>query len=441
MSQNSISLEKALELLQTYQQTRQYKKSIALASTILRTVPDNVTVLRFFQEARLQYALSKSQMLTRVFQGIMAVLLVLAGLFAYQWWAVFPTFEKTTASHEGKLISLIKENGTLREKNDQLTGQITLFQNQVSLLTTGLHEVSEKLLRKREENPDEKLQQIAALQVKIDEQNNQIQQLIKLSVEQEKKKPTAFTYAQDIRNFLIVGDHGGLTDTIMIASVNPSLKTISLISVPRDLYIDGRKVNEIYKAYGRDTLQVYLHDITGLTIQHYLKVDLEGFVKVIDLVGGIDVNVPKDIADKQYPTGDGNTEELFIAKGWQHFDGTQALKYARTRHGDSDFERAKRQQQVIEITLDKIRALGIADVAQQLELAKTMLASVETDVNVFQALGFYQDYQQFTIERGNVISTSNFLYPSKTANNDYIALPTDTTYEAIQKYVYDLVMR
>lgn len=437
----SLSLQKALELLELYISKRQWHKAVDLASKILTTVPENEQVQKILQQAQLQYALHKSRLLTNTIRLSVAGIVILAGFLAYQWTSVFPAFEKTTAEQQSKLINIIRENGDLNEKNERLQKQINLFQQQVSLLTTGLHAVSDKIDRKREVQPDNKEAEITALQNKIDEQNNQIQQLIRLTVEAEKKKPSTFTYANNITNFMIVGDHGGLTDTIMVASVNPSLKTVSLISVPRDLYIDGRKINEVYKAYGRDTLQVYLADITGLNVKHYVKLDLEGFVKIIDLLGGIDVNVPKDIYDKQYPTGDGNTEELSINKGWQHFDGTMALKYARTRHGDSDYERAKRQQQVIEVTLEKIKAIDIGDINQELELAKTVLASVETDVNLFEILGFYQDYKDFSLERGNVVSTSNFLYASKSVNNDYIALPKDPTFQEIRQFVYDVVMK
>jgi LCP family protein required for cell wall assembly len=242
-------------------------------------------------------------------------------------------------------------------------------------------------------------------------------------------------------NILILGENGGLTDTIMIASINPSLKTISLISIPRDLYVEGRKINEIAKEFGRDTLGVYIHDITGLVIHHYVTVQFDGFKKIIDALGGIDINVGKDIEDKNYPVGDGTVETFSIKAGWQHMDGETALKYARTRHDDSDFERAKRQQQVVDTILQKFNALNITDINKLFEMGYIAIGAINTDINIFEGLGYYQDYKNYRLKTGNVISTANYLYSTKSPANAYILLPNDTTFQEIRQFVYDVVMK
>ena len=85
-----------------------------------------------------------------------------------------------------------------------------------------------------------------------------------------------------------------------------------------------------------------LSEVTGYPIDYQVTVNFDGFRQIIDLVNGIDIDVPRDIVDKEYPTEDFGIEELFIPKGLQHMDGDVALKYARTRHADSDYGRAER---------------------------------------------------------------------------------------------------
>jgi anionic cell wall polymer biosynthesis LytR-Cps2A-Psr (LCP) family protein len=85
----------------------------------------------------------------------------------------------------------------------------------------------------------------------------------------------------------------------------------------------------------------------GVPVRHYVRVGFEGFSAVVDAVGGIDVHVEERIVDNAYPTEDYGTTRIEIPAGPQHMDGEMALKYVRTRHASSDFDRAARQQQVV----------------------------------------------------------------------------------------------
>jgi LCP family protein required for cell wall assembly len=121
-------------------------------------------------------------------------------------------------------------------------------------------------------------------------------------------------------NFLLAGIGGGvhdgpqLTDTIMLASINTRLKTVSLLSIPRDLYVEypdggAGRINELYgrgiKAYGQargiKMLQDKVSEITGEAIDHFLVVDFAGFTKFVDLLDGLEVTVPDDLVDTEYP--------------------------------------------------------------------------------------------------------------------------------------------
>jgi polyisoprenyl-teichoic acid--peptidoglycan teichoic acid transferase len=188
------------------------------------------------------------------------------------------------------------------------------------------------------------------------------------------------------------------TDTMMIVSIDPISKTATLLSIPRDLWVPipdyGLGVTEdrinaahaygdAYKypgggpALAKKTVQYNL----GIPIHYYVRVDFRGFEKIIDTIGGIDVDVPKDIVDNEYPTSDYGTERLYIPAGRQHMNGTLALKYARTRHADNDFQRARRQQQVILAVRDKVLSLNIP-LSRIPQLVSTLGESVQTDMTL-----------------------------------------------------------
>lgn len=190
------------------------------------------------------------------------------------------------------------------------------------------------------------------------------------------------------------------TDTMMIASINTEDETISLLSVPRDLYV-------VIPGYGRDRINtafVYgsggsnpaggaalamqtIEYNLGVHIDHYLMVDFSAFVDTIDLLGGIDVYVPYDINDPTYPSMDYGYDPLYIPAGQQHFDGEMALKYARTRHQDNDFYRAQRQQQILFAIRSKVLGLGATEMLRQ---APTIYGRVKegirTDMSLEQML-------------------------------------------------------
>jgi len=177
-------------------------------------------------------------------------------------------------------------------------------------------------------------------------------------------------------NILLIGvdsrpsrDHA-LTDTMIVASVDPVGETLSMLSVPRDI-VDmplpngqtyPQKINSMLShvnanpddpmfdwanGSGTRALQDSIGTMLGVPIHYYAKVDLPGFIDVVDALGGINVNVPKPLRAPGY--ADFGLFGFTVEKGRHHFDGREALAYARIRKavGESDFTRAERQQQVI----------------------------------------------------------------------------------------------
>lgn len=181
-------------------------------------------------------------------------------------------------------------------------------------------------------------------------------------------------------NILLLGLAGenypgeNLTDSIIIASVDPNTYQTALLSIPRDLYVQipeiagYTKINALY-ARGKDRkgrgldgiedLKESLAEITGLNIHYYVALDFDGFKKTIGELGGIKIQVPKDLHDERYPGPNFSYETFDIKKGLQVMNGETALKYARTRHDeDGDFGRAYRQQQILESARQKAFSLG-----------------------------------------------------------------------------------
>ncbi|MCC7162224.1 MAG: LCP family protein [Anaerolineae bacterium] len=189
------------------------------------------------------------------------------------------------------------------------------------------------------------------------------------------------------------------TDTMIVATFDPQTKTAGMLSIPRDLYVPipapGAGENRINTAnfYGdsskypgggpalaRKTVEYNF----AIPIHYYVLVDFDGFRRLIDALGGIDIDVPEAIDDPEYPTEDYGVMHLQIPAGRQHMNGDIALKYARSRKSTSDFDRSKRQMQVILAARDK--ALKINAIAQAPQLLAQLANAFETDMPPQQIL-------------------------------------------------------
>jgi LCP family protein required for cell wall assembly len=175
------------------------------------------------------------------------------------------------------------------------------------------------------------------------------------------------------------GGGGYLTDTMIVASIDPTTRQVAMFSVPRDMsniplpdefpaarrYADGAYPNKINTLYtiarqapqlfpGSDSqrgfiaLKGALSELYGLDIKYYIAVDFQGFLDTVEALGGVTIDVQVPVRDIHYPADDGRGSlNLYIRPGIHHFDGRDALAYARARHATSDFDRAQRQQRVI----------------------------------------------------------------------------------------------
>jgi LCP family protein required for cell wall assembly len=156
------------------------------------------------------------------------------------------------------------------------------------------------------------------------------------------------------------------TDAIMIMGIQPQGLRTSLLSIPRDIFIQvpdygSQRINTInvlgeQEATGRGVplLQQSIAQSFDLQTDRYVKLNFQAFVALIDAVGGVTIDVPKAITDYQFPTANGGTTVVTFEPGVQTMDGERALTYARTRHADDDYQRASRQQQVLSALAGKL---------------------------------------------------------------------------------------
>jgi LCP family protein required for cell wall assembly len=275
-------------------------------------------------------------------------------------------------------------------------------------------------------------------------------------------------------------DGGYLTDTIIQAVVQPNAKRIIMITIPRDLAVDipvsqsrilKDKINAAF-AIGMDDknypekaqefraktnpgalAKKLVGEITGYPIDSYIAVSFEGFVKAIDVLGGVDVMFPAPFDDYRYPVkGKENDpcgksqeeiaslsavlkgdelekqfpcrfEHLHIDKGLQHLDGELALKVARSRHSSSDFDRSQRQRKIIEAAKEKIFEIGFLPKAIPffLSLGKDLKTDIDTDV-LIALLPYAQELRSYAVV-DIALSDENVLGQGYNATGQYVLYP------------------
>lgn len=228
-------------------------------------------------------------------------------------------------------------------------------------------------------------------------------------------------------NVLFLGIGGGkhdgplLTDTIIYASIDPKNSKLTLVSLPRDLWIPElyAKINTAYssgeakrKGGGLVLTKSVVEKVIGQRVDYVLRIDFNGFTRAVDTIGGIDVAVENSFIDFEYPITGKETDtcgfigeefekratdsaileafpcrfmRISFEKGIQHMNGEKALQFVRSRHGTggegTDFARARRQEKVIDAFKNKIFSLGTLLNPQRLVLLyEVVKGSIDTDI-------------------------------------------------------------
>ncbi len=186
---------------------------------------------------------------------------------------------------------------------------------------------------------------------------------------------------------LLVGYHNRGTDTMILAHVNRSAGKISLVSIPRDLWWEGHKLNAYFFGSGKEEFLDIVSEICGMRVDYYLSVDMYAFIDVVNALGGIDVTLEREVRDPTYRIvrEDGSEGTLYYPPGTYHLDGVEALRLARSRHGSNDFERSLMQQKILGALRERAGDLDVTDLATYGRFLR--IASEQTESNMpFPAL-------------------------------------------------------
>jgi LCP family protein required for cell wall assembly len=267
----------------------------------------------------------------------------------------------------------------------------------------------------------------------------------------------------DRLNILLLGyrgvddPNGGLlTDSMMVMSIKKSTGEVALISVPRDLYVTlphseaKGKINEAYAvgtkngswqgalSYSKQEIE----DVTGLDINYVASIDFQAFKEIVDTLGGVTVYLDKPFVEK-VPFAEGS---ISLPAGTSTINGEKALLYSRARESSSDFDRVRRQQQVLMGIKEKALNLGvISNPTKIVSIINSLGNHVRTDAELWEIQDLAQIFSKLDNSKikHKVFDTTptGLLYQSHASNGAYILLPEGGSYDKIReacKNIFDV---
>ncbi len=281
------------------------------------------------------------------------------------------------------------------------------------------------------------------------------------------------TLQKGVYNLLSLGyggaGHDGalLTDSIIITHVDTNLHKATLISIPRDLWVPGNQKINAVGIHGFANSGPVITNITGLPINYYVAVDFSGFTKIVDNIGGITVTVPNSFDDQFYPiTGEENNtcgftmdqinefkskysgfelekqftcryEHLHFEKGPITINGSNALKFVRSRHGDSDFGRSARQFAVLTGIGNKLVSLRSINKIEDTVNTLFQIVKTDLDLGTIKSLGeVFVDPGLYKINQIS-LTTDNVLTQGTSLDGQFILTPKsgDFNFQVIKDYI------
>ncbi|MFN8483871.1 MAG: LCP family protein [Anaerolineae bacterium] len=264
-------------------------------------------------------------------------------------------------------------------------------------------------------------------------------------------------------NILLMGTDEGRTcddglprsDTMILVSIDPEAKRAYMISFPRDLWvaIPGRGIAGIpnedrintalvwgdlyrYPGGGPMLARATVEKNFGQPINYHAIINIDGLARVIDILGGVDIDVKNEVHDFNYPTADCGVKTIDIKPGMQHMDGERALEFARSRHESSDLDRADRQQQVLLAIRQKALQLDIipklpALLGEYKNLVKTDLSPIE----ILALANLMKDIKSDSIER-QVIDI-NMIHPWTRPDGAQVLIPDRAKIRAVFEKMFN----
>lgn len=290
---------------------------------------------------------------------------------------------------------------------------------------------------------------------------------------QENVDPTKLHGEGDGRvNVLLLGrgglghDGADLTDTILIASIDPVFKEAAIVSIPRDLYVktpssgsmkinavyataknkvlNGKKIANQQKAAedaGFKAIEDSVKDVLGIPIHYHGMVDFTGFRQAVDAVGGVDITAPNAVYEVMRI--DGKNYTLNVKPGLQHFDGFRALAYSRSRHTSArgDFDRAERQRLIMVGLKNKVFTLGtLSNPLKVNQLLDALGDHVQTNFTQSELMRLYEigkSIDSSKVESVGLADPPNNYLTTGMIGNQSVVLPTAgvNNYKAIQNFI------
>lgn len=244
------------------------------------------------------------------------------------------------------------------------------------------------------------------------------------------------------------------SDALMLVHIDPQRGDVGVLSMPRDLWLNipgygESKVNAAFyqgeiaqpNGGGIAAAKQTLSNAYNLPIDYGVVIDFAGFRSLIDALGGITVDVPKELYDGQFPTEDYGYTVAHFLPGPQQMDGSTALMYARTRHPDSDFERIKRQQLVMLGIANKIRERGaLQNLHEADQLTAALTPYIHTDMPPDLVLSMLWNMREIDPAKARRYTVDSSLLWETSVNGAYALVPQQGVLPALgQKLLTDPV--
>ena len=234
-------------------------------------------------------------------------------------------------------------------------------------------------------------------------------------------------------NILLLGsdvrpDDGGFrTDVTLWVSLNPQDGFVSIISFPRDLYVNipgwgYQRINTAFQYGGFDLLAETFESNFGIRPDYYVMVDFEGFKAVINNLGGIDVQTAQNLTDT-CGTWINASGYCSVGPGLVHMNGDVALWYARSRHSTNDIDRTRRAQEVVEAIFDRLMSLDV--ILKAPDLYNAYITYVQTDIGLGEVLNLLPFASTISANRDirNYVIGYDYVYDWYTAAGAQVLMP------------------
>ena len=272
----------------------------------------------------------------------------------------------------------------------------------------------------------------------------------------------------DLTNILVIGMRSGdepgegwyLADAMVVVSLNEKTNQVALISIPRDLYVDiyglegedKHRINFAYAQCGMGCAKNTVSWVTGLHIDYGVSANFHAVIELVDAIGGVEVDLEEDFEERlqwgkegwpgsEYWVVEKEDDEEYwvfrVSEGQHVLNGTTTLYYVRSRFSTSDFDRMRRQQQVLLSIKEKLLSLGfLTNPVKVYNLLDILGKNIRTDMSTSQIAGFLRKINDFDLDNVETLmftSAPDDLLYETFVNGEYVLLPVGDNFDIIRQ--------